>query len=152
VHEITKAAFFDELEKIAVAPVVAALGIDAALASGEAAYGGYKAIRHGKAPLATKLPYNPALAPAWALTKGIHSASKGWAKQQGAKKVIGRAGLATSKVLDAGLQVDPINAVGGMIHSGVQKARDEKVKRLAAARERGYALAQKHLAIRPATT
>jgi len=123
-NEYTTAAFLDELEKIGAGPLLGALGLDIGLAGLEGGVGAYKAIRHGKAGLATRLPYNPALAPAWAATKGLHAGSSRWAQAPGgAKKVIGRAGLATSKLMDASLQMDPLNAFGGMAHSGIDWLR-----------------------------
>lgn len=128
-NDYVSEAFFDELEKIGAGPLLGALGLDIGLAGLEGGVGAYKAIRHGKADLATRLPYNPALAPGWATMKALHSGSSRWAKAPGkVKKTIGHAGLATSKLMDATLQMDPINALGSVTHSGVNwlRARNRK--------------------------
>jgi len=128
--ENTKAAFFDELEKIAFAPVALGLAADVGMAGVDAAHGSYKAIRHGKNELSTKLPYNPATAANWAANKAIHKGSSKWALSKSMpKKVIGRAGLVASKIGDAALQADPINAAGSLAHSGVNWLRKRRAQR-----------------------
>jgi len=149
VSPLVKIAFFDELEKIALAPIVGAVGLDVGLAAVEGGHGAYKAIRHGKADLATKVPYNPGYGGYWAATKGLHAGSSRWAQHENKlKRGIGRAGLATSKLMDATMQIDPVNAVGGMVHSHLKGVRSKNLAALEAAKERGRLAAQKGL---PAT-
>ena len=119
--------FLEETEKLAFLPATLALAADLGMAGVEGGHGVYKAVRHGEAPVATKLPYNPMLGAGWAGMRGLHALSSPWAKSESLpKKVIGRAGLSTAKIMDAALQADPINAVGGLVHSGVDWARKKK--------------------------
>lgn len=149
-NKTVKIAFFDELAKIAIAPILGAVGLDVGLAAVEGGHGAYKAIRHGKADLSTKLPYNPGYGGYWLATKGLHSGSSRWANDPNRwKRGVGRAGLATSKLMDATMQIDPVNAVGGMVHSHLRGVHKKNQEALAAARERGRLAAQKGLPARP---
>jgi hypothetical protein len=131
---INQIAFFDELEKIALSlaaakPVTKALGpvglgLDVGLAGVEGGVGAYKALKHGKVGLNTKLPYNPSIAAPWAINKAVHSGASRWAQDPNAlKRTVGRVGLAGSKFQDAMFQMDPINALGGMAHKWIAKKR-----------------------------
>jgi hypothetical protein len=119
--------FREELEKLALHPGAVLLAADLGLAGIEGGHGVYKAVRHGKAPVATRLPYNPMYLAPWAGMRGLHAVSAPLAQSESLPaKVVGRTGLAASKLWDAALQIDPINAVGGLIHSGVDWARKKK--------------------------
>lgn len=114
--------FLCELEKLALLPA-GALALDLGLAAVEGGHGVYKAVSQGEAPVATRLPYNPMTGATWAAMRGLHAASSPWAKSESLpKKVIGRTGLSAAKLMDAAIQADPVNALGGLAHSGVDWA------------------------------